>query len=137
MATIADFALDARVALSGIFLTPQVSGFREEQLVAVGATVSRFRVVEVEVATAGSNLSLTLARAETEIIVRSNSVLTTDRGNEESIATLCETVADPAFWTGLASVRSSPSPEIEIPDAVERIGNCYRVTVSAQVALEV
>ena len=111
MATVADLKSQLETALGALSTAFPVldSGTLDSQRVERSSYRAMIRISGVETATAGSNLTIT-------------------------IATVDDVAAD-SFWTALAAVRSSPV-DVAVESDLERVGEVLRYTIRADCALE-
>ena len=137
MATVNGLTANVETALAVLFVNDQTSAWREEQRLTRGAAACRVRVVESEIVNVGSNLQVEVAACETEVFYRAaGGSPAQSQAAADVIQLFLSQVADPTFWTTLASVRETPVPEISFEQELERVGEVYRFTVRAECALE-
>lgn len=138
MATVADLKTQleaALLALSPAFVA-LASGTLEQQRVQRSEYRAAVRVTASETATAGSNLTISIATVEVDLIHRAAGSTPAElAAAEDALALVVGQVAADSLWRGLAAVRPSPL-EVVVERDVERIGEIIRYTVRGETALE-
>ena len=138
MATVADLKSQLETALGALSTAFPVldSGTLDSQRVERSSYRAMIRISGVETATAGSNLTITIATVELDLLHRAAGSTPTDlEGAEDALALLVDDVAADSFWTALAAVRSSPV-DVAVESDLERVGEVLRYTIRADCALE-
>lgn len=102
---------------------------------ATGTLTARVRVSQTDEVRVGSNLTVRTAEAVVEVWKRGTNIWALETVEAEINAAL-ESIVALTFWTGIAEVRQTPEPEIEIESEPERIGEVLTFAVRARVALE-
>ena len=139
MATIADLQSDLETALGALStaMPARAAGTADALRIDRSAYASAIRVTSAETVAAGSNLTISLATIEVDLLHRAAGSTPAELGAaEDALALLLPSVAAVSFWANLASVRSSPQPEVDVESDLERIGEVVRYTVRASCALE-
>jgi hypothetical protein len=138
MATVADLKTQLETALAALSTAVPVldSGTLDSQRVERSSYRAMIRIAGVETATAGSNLTVTIATVELDLLHRAAGSTPTDlESAEDALALLVDDVAADSFWTALAAVRSSPV-DVAVESDLERVGEVLRYTIRADCALE-
>ena len=137
MATAANLRDDATTALEAAGYTVQIASARTSQRVTRGSKVARISIPAGEIVPYGSNQTVTIQTVDLELIYRGTSTrLSTMETNQETAELLISPVADPEWWSALASVRGTPIPEVNVESELELVGEVFTATIRAQVALE-
>lgn len=138
MATVADLKSQIGTALGALSTAFPVldSGTLDSQRVQREEYRAMIRINGVETTTIGSNLTVTIATTEVDLLHRAADATPGDlESAEDALALLVDDVAAEAFWSGLAAVRSSPI-DVTVESDLERVGEVVRYTIRADCALE-
>lgn len=101
---------------------------------ATGSKTARVKIAQTDEAVVGSNLRVRTAEVVIEVWERGTNIWALET-IETSINTLLSSIVSVAFWEGIASVRNTPTPELEVESEPERIGEVLTFQVRARVAL--
>jgi len=133
MATAEDLADQVRAALGG---AAEASWSKPSVLVGT-SLAGRVRVADTVITNPSSNATMRFATAELQLTQRAaDASAASFVALETAVNANLETYTAPGWWSALAAVRASPTPEIEITGDPERVGLCITFTVSANMALE-
>jgi len=136
--SVADLKTDLEAAL--VALSPSfvilTSGTLDSQRVERSTYRAAIRISGVEAASVGSNLTVTIATVEVDLLHRAaGSTPAQLETAEDALSAIVGSVGADSFWTGLDEVRSSPI-EVSIEGQLDRVGEVVRYTVRAECALE-